>query len=254
MQSKIIYILSALTCFMFSLNSSAQVSSKTDSTIKAILDGESLTGGANKGTELILQGNLSAADKFYDSELKKDEGNVEAYFGRGVVHLALNDTLNACRDWSAVLALGDTATYKLLESHCHGNMLVEDDVIPKSTYKQMFSMERSDGKVLSDATKARTIVEVMPQFQGGDAELLKYISSNLKMPQEAIKKNIHGTVYVNFIISSKGNILFPYVVRGIGGGCDEEALRIIKNMPRWKPGMQKGKNVLVRYNLPVKFN
>lgn len=253
MLSKFIYILSAFSCLLFTLNAHAQVNSKTDSTIKAILEGESLSGNANRGTELILNGNLSAADKFYDTELKKDEGNVEAYFGRGVVHLAKSDTLSACRDWSAVLALGDTATYKLLESHCHGNMLVEDDVIPKSTYRQMFSMERKNGKVLSDATKARTVVEVMPQFPGGDAELLKYISVNLKMPEEAKKKNIHGTVYVNFIISSKGSVLFPYVVRGVGGGCDEEALRLIKNMPAWKPGKQKGKNVLVRYNVPVKF-
>jgi TonB family protein len=226
--------------------------SSTDSLVNAILGGEKLT-DVNRGTELILNGNLSAAGSYFNSEIKKDEGNIEAYFGRGVVHLAMNDTMGACRDWSAVLALGDTATYKLLEAHCHGNMVIEDDVIPKSKYKQMFSMERKDGKVLSDATKARTIVEVMPQFPGGDAALLKYLSANVKVPEGAKQKNIHGTVYVNFVITSKGSIQYPYVVRGLGGGCNEEAIRVIKKMPKWNPGKQNGKNVLVRYNLPIKF-
>jgi TonB family protein len=227
--------------------------SGADSLVKAMLSDEHVTQD-NKGAELILNGNLSAAGDFYDTELKKDEGNVNAYFGLGIVHIAKSDTLSACRDWSAVLALGDTATYRLLEAHCHGNMMIEDDIIPKKKYMQMFTMERKDGKVLSDATKARTIVEQMPEFPGGDAALLKYISSNLKVPAAAKEKNIKGTVYINFIISSKGHVLFPYVVRGIGSGCDEEALRLIRNMPAWKPGKQNGSPVLVRYNLPVKFS
>ena len=232
---------------------SAQPNTSSDSLVNAILGGEKLT-DINRGTELILKGNLSAAGTYFNAEIKKDEGNIDAYFGRGVVHLAMNDTMSACRDWSAVLALGDTATYKLLQAHCHGNMTIEDDVIPQSKYKQMFSMERKDGKVLSDATKARTIVEVMPQFPGGDAALLKYLSANVKVPEKAKQKNIHGTVYVNFVITSKGSILFPYVVRGLGEGCNEEAVRVIKKMPKWNPGKQKGKDVLVRYNLPIKFN
>lgn len=229
-------------------------SQQTDSLVKAIISGDNVTGSMNKGTELILNGNLSAAGDFYNSELKKDEGNIDAYFGRGVVHIAKSDTLSACRDWSAVLALGDTATYKLLESHCYGNMMIDDDVIPKKKYREMFTMERKNGKVLSDATKARTVVEKMPEFPGGDAALLKYISQNIKIPPAAKSKNVKGTVYVNFIVTSKGKIMFPYVVRGIGSGCDEEALRLIRNMPQWKPGVQNNKSVLVRYNLPVKFN
>ena len=250
-QRKFHFILTFIFLYIFSVSNAQH--SASDSLVKAMMENESLTKN-DKGAELILNGNLSAAGQYYSSEIKKDEGNVEAYFGRGIVHLAKSDTMSACRDWSAVLALGDTATYNLLEAHCHGTMTIENDIIPRKEYKQMFTMERNKGKVLSDATKARTIVEQMPQFPGGDAALISYFSKNVMVPPTAKSKNIKGTVYINFVITSSGNVLYPYVVRGIGGGCDEEALRVVRAMPNWNPGKQKGKPVLVRYNVPVKFS
>jgi TonB family protein len=231
---------------------SAQTNAKTDSVVRAILGSESVTGD-NKGTELILNGNLSAAGQFYDSQISKDISNTDAYLGRGVVHLAMSDTLNACRDWSAVLALGDTATYNLLESHCHATMVIEDDVIPAKRYRKMFPMERKNGKTLDNVSPAQAVVEVMPEFPGGEKALIDYLSKSVKTPAAARKNKISGVVYINFIISSKGTIMYPYVVRGIGYGCDEEAIRVVKNMPKWSPGKQRNKAVLVRYNLPVRF-
>ena len=83
--------------------------------------------------------------------------------------------------------------------------------------------------------------------------LMNFLKQNIKYPEEATKKNIRGTVVVNIIISTKGNVMFPYVKKGIGAGCDEEALRVIRLMPAWNAGKQNGKPVLVRYNIPVKF-
>lgn len=99
-----------------------------------------------------------------------------------------------------------------------------------------------------------TIVEEMPSFPGGEAKLFEYLGKNIKYPQIAKEAGISGVVYVNFVVGSSGNITDVKVLRGIGGGCDEEAVRVVKNMPDWKPGKQRGKPVKVSYNLPIRFS
>lgn len=99
-----------------------------------------------------------------------------------------------------------------------------------------------------------TIVEEMPAFPGGEAKLFEYLGKNIKYPQIAKEAGISGVVYVNFVVGAQGNITDVKVLRGIGGGCDEEAVRVVKNMPKWKPGKQRGKPVKVSYNLPIRFS
>lgn len=98
-----------------------------------------------------------------------------------------------------------------------------------------------------------TIVEQMPSFPGGDAELLQYLSKNTKYPAIAKDAGIQGTVYVTFVINKDGEVSDVKVLRSIGGGCDEEAIRVVENMPDWTPGKQRGKSVPVQYNLPIRF-
>jgi len=98
-----------------------------------------------------------------------------------------------------------------------------------------------------------TIVEEMPSFPGGEAELFKYLGKNIKYPQMATDAGISGVVYVTFVVDKDGKIRDVKVLRGIGGGCDEEAVRVVKSMPTWKPGKQRGKAVTVQYNLPIRF-
>ncbi|MBL4752283.1 MAG: energy transducer TonB [Flavobacteriales bacterium] len=98
-----------------------------------------------------------------------------------------------------------------------------------------------------------TIVEQMPQFGGGDADLLNYLAKNIKYPQMAKESGISGTVHVTFVVGKDGKVGEVRVLRGIGGGCDKEAIRVVKNMPDWKAGKQRGKPVAVQYNLPVRF-
>ncbi len=98
------------------------------------------------------------------------------------------------------------------------------------------------------------VVESMPIFPGGgDAALYRYLGANIEYPQMAKESVIQGTVWVTFVIEKNGKVSGIKVLRGIGGGCDEEAVRVIRNMPRWTPGKQRGKPVRVQYNLPVKF-
>ncbi len=97
------------------------------------------------------------------------------------------------------------------------------------------------------------VVENMPEFPGGRGALMKYLATNIKYPPYAKEAGIQGRVFINFVVEKDGSITAVKVLRGIGGGCDEEAIRVVKNMPKWSPGMQRGKPVRVSFNLPVKF-
>lgn len=92
------------------------------------------------------------------------------------------------------------------------------------------------------------IVEEMPELIGG----LQALQSEIKYPERALRANIEGRVYVQFIVNERGQVENPRVIRGIGGGCDEEAIRVVKTA-KFKPGMQRGRPVRVQYNLPIIF-
>ena len=99
-----------------------------------------------------------------------------------------------------------------------------------------------------------TVVENDPEFPGGMEALYKYLAQNIKYPQLARDNNITGKVYVTFVVERDGSIANPKVLRDIGGGCGAEAIRVIKSMPKWTPGKQRGKAVRVQFNLPVNFS
>ena len=82
---------------------------------------------------------------------------------------------------------------------------------------------------------------------------MKYLSENIKYPEQAKKENIQGKVYMRFVVERDGSIVDAEILRGIGGGCDEEALRVVNAMPKWEPGKQQGTPVRVQYNLPIVF-
>jgi len=92
------------------------------------------------------------------------------------------------------------------------------------------------------------LVEEMPELIGG----LQALQKEVEYPEMALRANIEGRVYVQFIVNEKGEVEDPKVIRGIGGGCDEEALRVVK-LAKFKPGLQRGRPVRVQYNLPVIF-
>lgn len=98
-----------------------------------------------------------------------------------------------------------------------------------------------------------TVVEKMPSFPGDLVDLLNFLSKNIKYPSEARKNKVKGRVYVSFVVEKNGSLSNINVLRGIGSGCDEEAIRVVKSMPKWNPGKQRGKIVRVQYNLPIRF-
>jgi protein TonB len=98
-----------------------------------------------------------------------------------------------------------------------------------------------------------TFVEEYPEFPGGEKALYEYIKNNIRYPEVARTSGITGTVYVQFVVEKDGSISDVKVLRGIGGGCYEEAVRVVKSMPKWKPGKQRGQPVRVYYTLPIDF-
>lgn len=98
-----------------------------------------------------------------------------------------------------------------------------------------------------------TVVENPPKFPGGEEARIAYMLKAISYPEQARKNKIEGTVYVTFVVEKDGRVSNVKILRGIGGGCDEVALKAVQNMPAWIPGTQKGEPVRVQFNLPVSF-
>jgi TonB family protein len=140
------------------------------------------------------------------------------------------------------------------KTSCPSDMLLEivggievDDVTEGFIAPEVGEVENSD------MVDVYMIVEQMPKFPGGDEALMQYVADHVKYPEEAKKAGRQGKVFVQFIVEPDGSLSNFKVLRGIGYGCDEEALRVVKSMPKWKPGMHRGKAVRVQYLVPVNF-
>ena len=97
------------------------------------------------------------------------------------------------------------------------------------------------------------VVETQPSPPGGMSAWNKYLSDNLKYPTQARRMGVEGSVIVVFVVNTDGSIQDVEVLRGIGGGCDEEAVRVVKGAPKWEPGKQRGRPVRTRMRLPIRF-
>lgn len=111
--------------------------------------------------------------------------------------------------------------------------------------------EKSAAEVPSE--EAKDVAEVMPEFPGGMKALLSFLGENLKYPAESVEKSEQGRVVCKFVVAKDGGIKDVQVVRSVSAALDNEAIRIIQSMPKWKPGSDKGKPVDVKYTLPIQF-
>jgi len=101
--------------------------------------------------------------------------------------------------------------------------------------------------------KVYTVVEEQPMFPGGQSKMYEFMGENMKYPEAASRANVSGRVYLSFVVSETGEIGDIQVLKGIGFGCDEEAIRVLKAFPKWIPAKQDGRAVSVKYNLPINF-
>ena len=141
--------------------------------------------------------------------------------------------------------------------------IVEDDT--KMTEElDAFNMESNDETEISIVTTIETkkedeepeifmIVEKMPVFPGGELGLRKYIATNVKYPNIARESGIEGKIYVRFCVTSTGSVSKVSIARGVDPILDQEAIRVVKTLPKWQPGEQRGKKVNVWYTVPINF-
>ena len=108
-------------------------------------------------------------------------------------------------------------------------------------------------KVPADTSKVFEIVEQMPKFPGGDTALMQFIASNIKYPKDAQDQQKQGRVVISFVVEKDGSVTEAKILKNVSPSLDEEALRVISTMPKWEPGMQKGKAVRAKYTVPVTF-
>lgn len=108
-------------------------------------------------------------------------------------------------------------------------------------------------KAMEDEENVLAVVEENPEFPGGISSMYQFLGSNLRYPLEAVENRIEGKVFVSFIVNDHGYIRDVKILKGLGYGTDEESVRVVLSMPKWKPARQNGKNVAVRYNLPLSF-
>ena len=125
--------------------------------------------------------------------------------------------------------------------------LLEDILSPENSATETISViPKDDGPI-------HQIVDDAPKFPGGEEARMAFLQGNLRYPAEAREKGIQGTVFVTFVVERDGRITNVEVVRGIGGGVDEEAARVVKNMPNWIPGKHEGETVRVQFMMPIRF-
>lgn len=125
--------------------------------------------------------------------------------------------------------------------------ITEETVIEQQIEADVDDLEEEE------AEEVFVIVEQKPTPKGGMAAFYEYVGKEFEYPRQARELNIEGKVFVQFVIEKDGSISGTQVVRGIGAGCDEEAIRVVKNSPKWMPGKQRGKPVRVRMVLPITF-
>lgn len=151
---------------------------------------------------------------------------------------------------------GDTAAMNKFLATCGHIDTVSFDEHNKITkakpHHQTIKMVLNTGKVLK-VDSIFMLADAMPKFPGGESQLFEYLKKNIHYPATARTNKIQGRVYIQFVVERDGKISRAKIIRGIGSGCEEETIRVIKAMPKWTPGKVHDTPVQVQLTLPVSF-
>jgi TonB family protein len=189
---------------------------------------------ALRSTHAVRQKNYELAGDCLDEMIQRNPYSMPLYQMRISVNTKMNNKTEVAEDINK------------LSGFIKGipmNQLIVGD------YKELMPKDTSD-----NGSRVYVIAKGMPEFPGGDMALYDYLKQNLLYPPQAKIDSVQGSVMVHFVIDEEGHVKDANVLRGIGGGCDEEALRLIQSMPRWKPGLNSlGDPVKIGFNLRVNF-
>lgn len=145
--------------------------------------------------------------------------------------------------------------------------IVDDNAVIEDEFKLQDFENVTDGSLLTNTVEIKQelpeeeeeqpifkVVEQQASFPGGPTKLYEYLAKNIKYPQQARETGTQGKVYLTFVVERDGSITDIKILRDIGSGCGEEAIRVVKSMPKWQPAKQRGKVVRQQFNLPVNFS
>lgn len=226
------------------------------------------------GVNAFNSGNYEKAISYFTLSINEIPAT-NAIVNRAISYYYIGDTCNFCKDLKRASGMSDTNARKLFKENCiisSKAIKIPDSIKSKQpdadhieiTYSKCSNDSivtvffRNDDRtwrkdIASINGEVFTIVENMPEFPGGEAARNHFLAENIVYPLQATNNGIQGTVYVQFVVDENGDVIDAKVIRGIGGGCDEESLRVVNLMPKWKPGTQKGKPVRVLFNMPIYY-
>jgi TonB family protein len=176
---------------------------------------------------------------------------VQAFYKKSTLNIRIQMLMKGKSESWAMLKYGVIAPILFIFVVLSSVSCSEKDLL-KDEFKAFINQDESE-MLRSNEEPIFNAVENNPEFPGGTAAMYKFLGENIKYPKTAQRANVSGRVFVKFIVEKDGSIAVVEVMKGIGFGCDEEAKRVIMSMPRWKPGLQNGKNVRVYYNMPVVY-
>lgn len=129
---------------------------------------------------------------------------------------------------------------------------MHDTIFPSKDKDKDIKKKKEEEKD-SNSDDVLNFADVMPKFPNGDAALVSFIARSIRYPQEALEQGKSGRVVCMFVVNEDGSISDIEIIRGVSDALNKEAIRVIKAMPRWEPGMQDGKKVKVKYSIPITF-
>ncbi len=142
-------------------------------------------------------------------------------------------------------------TAQISAQNVEGENFTEDLILPPT---EMVGPAKGDVIELKGMEEKEFLkAEQQPEYEGGSEAFRKFLEKNLRYPPQAARANVQGKVFLQFSVMTDGSIANVEVIKGIGYGCDEEAVRVVRLMPKWRPGKQAGRPVRVRYTLPIQF-
>jgi len=163
------------------------------------------------------------------------------------------DVINKMPDWIPALIDNKPASFEMTMPFKFKLSDDKEDQVTKDTKADLLKSNDNATPQKKEGSEVFTVVEVAPQFPGGDDARIEFINKNITYPEQAKKDGIQGTVYITFVVQPDGSITHAKVLRGVGGGLDETALEVVRKMPKWEPGKIKGEPVPVQFNMPIKF-
>lgn len=228
----------------------------------------------NKGVKAFQSGNYTDAINYFSNSIHESPTS-NSYYNRAIAYANTGDSCRFCADLESATEMDHTEAQTLYKEYCiklSVNYFIPDSLKKKfpelnrfETYKEKCANDSTIVAIFvkGNETWARNIsdvyeeiydkADIMPQFYGGENARNQFIATNIVYPFAATEYGIQGTVFVTFIVEKDGSVTNVKVIRGIGGGCDEESVRIIKLMPNWIPAKHAGKAVRFRFTMPIYY-